>query len=294
MKELGYTPNAFARSLATNRSQGIGVVVNDLSSPYFGPMLHGIEAVVEPLGMHLIVSSGHARAEAERRAVDFLCRRRSDALILHVEEMSDHDLLALSRGSTPVVVVGRQVAEFAERSVYLDNEKGGMIATQHLLERGHRRIAHITGPLFIHDSRERLAGYRRALEAAGLAYDERLVIEADFQEEGGKVAAKRLLERKLGVTAIFVGNDQMAAGALLALREAGLAVPEDVSVVGYDDVLIARYLYPALTTVRQPMKEMGEAAARIALAALGYLVGEEVTPRFEPNMVVRESVVSPS
>lgn len=293
MRELGYTPNAFARSLATNRSGGLGVVVNDISSPYFGPVLHGIESVVEAKGLHLIVSSGHRRAESERRAVEFLLQRRSDALILYVEEMPDDDLLALSQGPTPVVIVGRYVAELAARSIYFDNEKGGMLATQHLLEQGHRRIAHIAGPLSIHDSRERLAGYRRALEAAGLAYDQRFVVEADFQEEGGKQATKRLLRRELGLTAIFVGNDQMAAGALLALREAGLAVPADVSVVGYDDVFIARYLYPALTTIRQPMQEMGRAAAHIALAALGNVTGEEVMHRFEPSLVKRESVASP-
>lgn len=294
VRELGYSPNAFARSLATNRSGGIGVVINDLSSPYFAPMLQGIESVVEPMGFHLMVSSGHARVEPERRAVDLLCQRRSDALILHVELMSDDDLLALSKGPTPLVIIGRLVAELAERSVYLDNERGGLLATRHLLERGHRRIAHIAGSLALHDSRERLTGYRRALEEAGLAYDARFVVEGDYQEESGKRATQRLLGRGLGFTAIFVGNDQMAVGALLALREAGLSVPHDVSIIGYDDVFIARYLHPGLSTIRQPLRDMGRAAARLVLADLGVAPGEEVMRKFEPSLIVRESVASPS
>jgi LacI family transcriptional regulator len=296
VRELGYTPNAFARSLATDRSGGIGVVVNDLGSLYFGAMLHGIEEVVEAAGMHLVVSGGHAKAASEKRAVDFLRQRRCDALILRVEETSDDDLIAWSQDKAPVVVVGRSIAELGKCSVYLDNEMGGELATRYLVEQGHTRIAHVSGPLSLHDSRERLVGYRRALEAAGIVYDKRFVVEGNFLEEGGKQAMRRLLGRDLDFTAVFVGNDQMAAGALLALREAELEVPKDVSIVGYDDILIARYLYPALTTVRQPLREMGEAAARLALAALGKLDFplEEVTRRFEPSLVIRESVASPS
>lgn len=287
--ELSYRPNAFARSLATNRSGGIGVSVNDLGSPYFGAMLRGIEAEVEAEGMHVVVSSGHADRLKERRAVDFLLERRPDALIVHLEATPDLELLDLMGTSIPVVLIGRHLADVSARCVFLDNETGGESATRFLVDNGHRRIAHIAGPLSFPDSRDRLQGYRRALERSGLEYDEQLVVEADFLEEGGYQAVKRLLARETPFSALFSANDQMAAGAFQALREAGLRIPDDVSVMGYDDVLFARYLSPGLTTIRQPLAEMGQAAARIAL---DVLAGKEteVNHKFEPQLVVRESV----
>lgn len=290
VEQLGYQPNVFARGLATNRSNGIGVVVNDVASPYFGPMLGGIESVVEAYGMHLMVLSGHAKASAEQEALQFLLQRRADALIVHVECVSDYELIKLASESLPLVIVGRYVNELANQCVYLNNEAGGYLLTRYLIENGHRRIAHVAGPQAIYDSRARLQGYRRALEGAGIPFDEALIVEADFQEEGGRLATHRLLDRRLNFSALFAGNDQMAAGALTAFREAKLDVPNDVSLVGYDDVLLARYLYPALTTVRQPMAEMGQAAAQLVLAALNGADSKEVRRKFEPTLVVRDSV----
>lgn len=286
---LNYRPNAFARGLATNRSGGIGVVVNELSSPYYGAVLKGIELAIEAKGMHMLVSSGHASAKQEREAIEFLGERRSDALVVQVEATSDLDLLELAGRQPPMVIFGRYLAELDGRCVYLDNEAGGELATLHLLEHGHRRIAHIAGPMSFPDSRDRLQGYRRALEAAAIAYDARRVIEGDFTEDGGYRATTRLLKRDLDIDAIFAANDQMAAGALQALRELGRSVPHDISLVGYDDVLLARYLYPALTTIRQPLVEMGRAAAEIALAALANEEAE-VRRKFEPSLVIRQSV----
>lgn len=298
IEDLDYRPNAFARGLATNRSGGIGITINDISSPYYGAILRGVEEVVEEAGMHLMVSSGHARAGAEREAVEFLLERRVDAVIVQAEGLSDEDLLELDRATdTPVVVFGRLVAELERRCVRLDNETGGEIATRHLLAHGHRRVAHIAGPLAYPDSRDRLHGYRRALEQAGIGYDDRLVVESDFRETGGVTAARRLLERAPDLSAIFVANDQMAAGALRAVRDAGRSVPSDISLVGYDDVLLARYLYPALTTVRQPLREMGRAAAEIALERLDTDRGDttkEVRREFDPELVIRQSVANPA
>lgn len=288
--ELSYSPNAFARSLATNRSGGIGVSVNDLGSPYYGAMLQGIEAEVEGAGMHLLVSSGGANAQKERKSIEFLLGRRSDALIVHLEATPDYELLELMRGDVPVVLVGRHLADASKRSVYLDNEAGGELAAQYLIERGHRRIAHVSGPLSFPDARARLQGYRRALELAGIRHDEQLLVEADFLEDGGRQAVERLLARETDFSAVFFANDQMAAGGAQALRVAGLRIPDDVSIMGYDDVLIARYLSPGLTTIHQPLMEMGRAAARIALDILEGREREEVRRKFEPQLVERDSV----
>ena len=293
VEKLNYQPNAFARGLVTNRSGGIGVVVNEISSPYYSGIVNGIEEIVEAAGMHLIVSSSHADAKFERQAADYLLQRRSDALILHPETVSDAELYGWLEqnlpADVPVVIVGRHVTELDGQCIYLDNEQGGCLATQHLLNNGHRHIAHITGPLAMKDSRDRLLGYRRTLEAAGLVYDEAYVVEADFTEGGGQRAAQRLLDRDLELSAIFSSNDQMAAGVLHTLRLNDLDVPNDISLVGYDDVFIARYLYPALTTIQQPLSDMGRAAARMALAALDKRE-TEVKRRFEPELVVRQSV----
>jgi LacI family transcriptional regulator len=260
-----------------------------VASPYFRTLIRGVEAEAEAAGMHLLVSSGHAEAAKEQAALEFLADRRSDALVAHIEALSDEALLGFMQRETPLIVVGRRLAQREDRCVYLDNEAGGAMAARHLLEHGHTRIAHISGPLGFPDSRARLRGYRRALEAAGIPFDENLVTEGDFLEAGGYRAMRQLLARKVPMTAVFTANDQMAAGVFKALREAGLGIPDDISVVGYDDVLLARYLYPSLTTIRQPLEEMGRAATR---AALALLAGEEteVSNRFEPQLVSRESV----
>ncbi|TVR92264.1 MAG: LacI family transcriptional regulator [Trueperaceae bacterium] len=289
---LGFKPNAFARGLATNRSGGIGVTVNEISSPYFGAFIRGVEQVVRAEGIHMMVSSGYATAALERASVDFLLERRCDGLIVQSDALDDEALIELARdGDTPVVVFGRSVAEIGSSCVVLDNELGGSLATEHLLRHGHRHIGHIAGPLSYADARDRLMGYRRALVAAGIAFDDRYVVESTFLEEGGAEAAAHLLERAPDLTAIFVANDQMAAGAMRTLRETGHAVPDDISIIGYDDVFLARYLTPTLTTVRQPLVEMGRAAADLLLERLD---GErrEVVHRFDPELVERQSVAS--
>jgi LacI family transcriptional regulator len=291
---LDYTPNAFARGLATNRSGGIGLTVNEVSSPYFGAFIAGIEQVAREHGLHLMVSSGFAQAETERGSIEFLIGRRCDGLVVQAEGLPDEDLIDLVRGGPPpVVVFGRSVAEIEDACIVMKNEPGGALATQHLVACGHRRIGHVAGPLSFPDARERLHGYRRALEGAGIEYDERYVVESNFLEEGGARATARLLERVPDLTAIFFANDQMAAGGMRTLRESGRDVPGDVSVVGFDDVFLAQYLTPTLTTVRQPLVDMGRAAAHLLLARLGH-EGREVVHRFDPELVERQSVARPA
>jgi len=290
---LAYRPNAFARSLATNRSGGIGVVVSEVSSAVYGGIIQGIESVIEAYDMHMVVSSGHARAGLERDAFDFLRQRRCDALVLQLDGADDDEVVEWARHDVPIVIVGRYIEELHDRCLHLDNVAGGHLATRHLLDRGHSAIAHVGGRADLADARERLQGYRSALEEAGIAYDEALVADGGFVEEGGQRAMRRLLERGCEFTAVFAANDQSAAGAMRTLREAGLRMPEDVSIVGFDDTLLAQYLVPALTTVRQPLLEMGQAAAWLALTLLGIDARREVMHRFEPVLVERESVAAP-
>jgi LacI family transcriptional regulator len=293
IERLGYRPNVFARSLATNRSGGIGVVVNELSSPMYAAILQGIEDVIEGQGMHMIVSSGHATRQLERTAYRFLMERRTDALVLQLEATPDDDLLAWTKLETPIVIVGRHIPELADRCIHLDNVQGGHLATRYLIGHGHRRIAHITGNMALKDARDRVDGYRQALFEAGIPFDESLLVEGNFVEAGGHSGMQRLLDRDTGFTALFAANDQTAAGAMDVLRSRGLRVPDDVSVIGFDDVFLARYVYPPLTTIRQPLVEMGQAAAWLTLSALGACASREVIRKFEPVLVERESVAAP-
>ncbi|AFZ69218.1 LacI family DNA-binding transcriptional regulator [Deinococcus peraridilitoris] len=289
MRDLQYQPNTVAQALVSGRSSGIGVLVGDLGSPFFGQVLKGIENVVREGGMHVMVSSGDFDAQRERESVEFLRGRRVEALIVQVDASSNDTLLEWARHSAPMVVFGRHLPELTDRCVWLDNEQGGYLAARHLLRAGHRRIAHISGPLYHEDCRARLQGYGRALLEAGIDLNDDLVVESDFSEAGGQQAAEQLLKLGSAFTAVFVDNDQMAAGVLQACRTAGLQVPDDISVVGYDDVVFASYLTPALTTVRQPLIEMGEATARLALHLLGN-GGGTVQRKFEPTLIPRQSV----
>jgi LacI family transcriptional regulator len=292
MRVLGFRPNGAAQALGGGRSFGVGVMVGDLGSPYFGQMLKSIEEVIRGAGLHILVSNGGYSSELEREGHEFLRQRRSEALIVHVERTTDQELKTWADDRVPLVVIGRNVPQLSHQCVYLDNEQGGFLATNHLLSRGHRHIAHISGPLNppAHlDSRARLDGYQQALTQHGLAFLEEYVVESDFTEDGGYRSVVKLLGRKLPITAVFIGNDQMAAGAMQALRDSGLRIPDDISVVGYDDLVFSRYLNPQLTTIRQPLKEMGRAAAMLALKAMN-LASENVLCKFQPELVIRQSV----
>ncbi|CAN5780076.1 HTH-type transcriptional regulator GalR [soil metagenome] len=289
--ELGYKPNLLARGLRINRSGGVGVVVKALHTSFNGRLLSGVEKVIGAAGMHLMVSSGRGQAESERVAIEFLLARRCDALIVSLSATTDESLVALSRADRPIIVVGHRVPGLEHRCVALDDVLGGSLATRHLLDKGHRQIAHISGPANHRTANDRLTGYKQALAEAGYEVDSRFIVEGDFSKQGGFVAAGTLLERGFVWGGLFVANDRMAEGVLERLRAEGLGVPGDVSVVGYDDASNASYLRPALTTVHQPIREMGSAAARLALKVLG-MNDEEVKKCFEPELVVRNSVAA--
>lgn len=289
MKELGYKPNSFAKALATNRSDTLGMVVSDLAGPFFGEMMRAAEDTVRQQGKHLIITSGHDTLDSEQDAIEFLMQRRVDALLLHVESIPDNDLIQMCDDySIPIILINRRVPELADHCVSLDNDMGGFLATQHLLDLGHKNIACITGPLFKADARARLAGYRRAIEQAGLRYDDRLIIESDYLEKGGTRSIERLKRRNVDFTAVFAHNDHMAIGAMKSLKADGKRVPDDVSVVGYDDMVMARYTEPGLTTVNIPVAEFGRQAAVLALHKLGASDGDAIQ-KYQPELVIRQS-----
>ena len=217
---------------------------------------------------------------------------RVAGLVLVSDHVPDRDVLALARARHPIVLVNRVIPELVTHAIRIDNVYSGALATRHLLELGHTRIAHVAGSLNRTGARERLEGYHLALREHGIARDDRLVFEGDFSEEGGREAMTRALG-SADLTAVFAANDRMAAGAIAAIREAGLRTPDDISIVGFDNTAISRFTYPALTTVDYPVTSMGRRAADHLLQ---LIAGSDPPPLplIQPRLVERDSTCAPT
>lgn len=283
---LGFVPNPVARGLAGGRTLSIGVVTQAIDSPFYGGALRGIEDELTRAGYSPLFVSGHWNAMAEARCIDTLRSRRVDGIIVLTGRLSDSALMACAR-QLPVVVTGRRLQAPGLYALHFDNFEGARLATHHLLSLGHRRIAFILGDTRHADTKERLRGYRAAIEAAGLAYEPELVLPGDYTEDSGRMAVDRLLDSREPFTAIFAANDQMAFGAGLALYRRRLLVPADVSLVGFDDVSSSLYTLPPLSTVHHPVYELGQMAATAMLQLLAGEQPTEVLPA--PRFIVRES-----
>lgn len=270
-EELDYRPNPAARSLRSRRSDSVALVVPEtedrvFTDSFFSGILRGVNAALTDAGMLLVLSI--PRTDAQRRQIE---RHAVDHHVDGVLLISAHDRdplpAALLAAGVPVVTAGRPT-HGRLLSVDADNRGGAAAATAHLVGSGRRRVATVTGPLDMSAGADRLAGWQDALRQAGRPGGEDLVETADFTEEGGHRAMRDLLARVPDLDAVFVASDLMAAGALEALREAGRAVPDDVAVVGFDDRPLARHLSPPLTTVRQPIEEIGRRMTELLLSQL--------------------------
>jgi LacI family transcriptional regulator len=267
VRETGYQPHAAARSLVTHRTRIIGVIIPEalaklFTDPFFPLLLRGVTETCNTRDYHLMLSlfNGPAdQSEMHRRVVR---SGHLDGVIVASTRLDDPLVLRLLQDQVPFVLVGRH-PDRRVNYVDVDNVSAARMATEHLIRLGHQRIATITGPLNMLQAQDRLSGYRQALEAHQLPLDENLIAESDFTEAGGSTGAQRLLPA--APTAIFVASDSMAIGALKAVRQAGLRVPQDVALVGFDDVPVATAVEPALTTVRQPIERLGSMAAELLL-----------------------------
>lgn len=273
-KRLRYTPNGAARTLSTRRTQTVGVLLPDLYGEFFSEVIRGIDQVVQEAGWHLLVSSSH-NERAEIEAALQVMRGRVDGLVVMSPDLDAHALAQNLPDRLPVILLNCEVEDRVYDSLNIDNHGGACAMVQHLLALGHRRIGLITGPTRNHDARERLRGAREALESAGVAADPSLVLEGDFSESSGHAAMQRLLEVDSAPTAVFALNDSMAVGGLSALGEAGVRVPEQMAVAGFDDIPIARYVSPPLTTVRVSIPELGSRATRRLFEAMASRNGHE-------------------
>lgn len=288
IEELDYQPNFFAQGLAGGSSRTIGVITQNVGSPVYDAILKGILENLSIQEYAPIFADGQWEPEREAHAIQTLLAKRIDGLIVVGGSLPEETLIQLNQ-QLPIVIVARAIDTLMDKCIFLDNFKAAYDATKYLIEMGHRSIAHIAGISIHQDSSERLSGYKQALADAGLPFMPELVIEGDFRRQSGTMSMQMLLMRERPFTAVFVANDQMAFGARLALFRKGLRVPEDVSLIGFDDQPDSAFMIPPLTTVRQPSVQMGIAAAQAILSQLRDDPDQPVQNRFEGKLIVRES-----
>lgn len=288
VETLKFRPNIVARGLARGRSMAIGVLTQSMVSLFYGELAQGIEQGLAGSSYYPVFATGQWRVAQQIESLNLLIERQVDALIVLNGDLPD-ETLQRAAAQMPLVAVGRMIPGLEGQCICVENYEGAYRATRYLIELGHERIAHIAGLPTHLDAQERRQGYQQALLDAGLAVDEQLLVEGEFNEQSGVLAVEVLLARAAGFTAVFVANDQMAYGAYLALFRRGLRVPADISLVGFDDLLSSAYVTPPLTTVRQHMVAIGKAAAE---GALGLLAGEPLAlPKFATELVIRESTM---
>lgn len=293
MEQLNYHPNANARALAQQTTETIGLVVSDVSDPFFGAMVKAVEQVAYHTGNFLLIGNGYHDEHKERLAIEQLIRHRCASLVVHAKMLPDSELILLLKQIPGLVLINRIVPGFEKRCVALDDRYGAWLATRHLIQQGHTRIGYLCSNHAISDAEDRLQGYYDALKEHDLPINDRLVTFAEPDESGGEQAMTELLGRGKQFTAVACYNDSMAAGAMGVLNDNGIRVPEEISLIGFDDVLISRYVRPRLTTVRYPIVTMATQAAELALALAQNSPPAEVTHLFSPTLVRRHSVASP-
>lgn len=290
MAQMGYRPNTAAQSLASNRSNCLGMVVSWLDSPFYGPVMAAAEDATRPLNKHLLIASAHGSEAKEKDAVDYLISRGVDGLILATERLSEDYLVALSR-RIPIYIVNHHIDSLKSRCSFIDNELGSYMATRHLLELGHRKIICTAGDKFKQDARERVQGYIRAMSEFGIQVKDSWIDHQPFELNGGFQAIKNIHQRGVKFTAVVAGNDEQAFGVMEYIYSLGLSVPGDVSVMGFDNIQTAFYMRPKLSTIAVPIYEMAKTATIKCLnESYQQNIPEPILP--ELQLIERESVAS--
>ena len=291
MKQMNFQPNVFAQGLASGNSMTIGVLTQNIGSPIYDAISQGILQSLSETSYSPIFADGQWNSDVGHAAVETLLSRKVDGLIV-IGSVLERDELERVNSFLPTVVAGRDIEGWENQCLFIDNEQAGYDATRHLIELGHRRIAHIAGIKDHQDSVRRMAGYLRALTEANIEIDEDLICEGNFDGNSGVMAITNLLNRGKTFSAIFSANDMTAFGARLALYRHGLRVPEDVSIIGFDDQAEAAFATPPLTTVRQPAQEIGHAVTSALLKLIGGKKFE--MPKMPTKVIVRESTQRPT
>ncbi len=287
VRELDYVPSAVARSLKHNTTHTFGMVIPNNSNPYFAEIIRGVEDRCFAAGYNVILCNSNDDPERQAAYLRVLAEKRIDGLILVVTGSDAVVRATLGGINTPLVLLDREVSGVSSDLVEVNHVLGSQMATEHLLELGHPRVACISGPPGLSPSSQRRAGWKDALEKAGVERKESDLARGDFTARGGYLAMQTLLKRRPRPTAVFACNDLMAVGALTAAREAGIAVPQQLSIVGFDDIELAAFSAPPLTTVAQPKLEIGTLAAELLLERVSASRSESRRVILDPKIKVR-------
>jgi LacI family transcriptional regulator len=285
-QRLNYRPNRVARGLVTGRSHSLALIVSDIRNPFFAEVARGAADAARADHCELVLCNSDLDAERQMGYVQSLLEKRVDGILMNsVAALSAEDQKQLAGCGVPIVLLNRTVASRAFSTVSADNEAGGVLAAQHLLELGHRNIAHITGPRQHGNLSDRTRGFVETLAAASKPLTP-LVLHGAFNFEGGRDLTAKLLEQHPKVTAIFAANDVMAFGAVRAILDRGLRIPDDISLIGFDNIEFSSIIHPPLTTIHQPKYEMGHAAVEILLR-----MGRDKTHRTPESRVLGVELV---
>jgi len=287
---LGYRPSALARSLRLQRTLTLGMLVPDITNPFFSSIIKGAEDAARERGYNLILCNSEDQPEREAAYLRLLRERQVDGVLIASSQMADETIEGLRADSFPFVLVNRAAQDGEDLAVVVDNHAAAVEVVAHLAALGHRRVGHIAGPQNTTTGRDRREGYEAGVRAHGLAHEQALVVEADaFSEDAGDRALGIMLAGPARPTAVFAANDLIAVGMLQRLRRIGVRVPDDLSIVGFNDIPLAGLLEPALTTVRVPQLAMGVAGAHLLIDRLeGRPIGE-IRLTLPTELVIRAS-----
>lgn len=289
INQLGYYPSAIARSLKSDQTHTIGMIIPNSSNPYFAEIIHEIEKNLFKAGYNLILcNSGDSQAR-QAAYIRVLMEKRIDGLII-ISSGTDKELVdLLSKHRLPKVIIDRKVDGIEADLVETDNYAGGYSATNHLVKIGHKEIACISGPKYLSSACERVEGYLNCLKDHGIKINANFLVEGDFKSFGGFEAMKKLLKLQNRPTAVFVSNDLMALGALCATHEENISIPDELSIIGFDDIKLATYSSPPLTTIAHQKKRIGEVVADVIGSRIKDKCREYEQAHLKPKLIIRRS-----
>jgi LacI family transcriptional regulator len=290
-KEMSYTPNLIAVSLKSMRTKTIGLIVPDIRNDFYSTLAKGLEDICMDNAWNVILCNSNARHERELEYIEILYSKGVEGIVLAMTSPESVEGVKSSveiSKNIPLVLLDLSLVNSKINAVTMNHEKGGYMATHYLLTQGHRKIGCITGPQYLEGSYSRLSGYKRALSEYNIDVDKSLICTGDYTYDSGTRAVETLLKKD--ITAIFAFNDMMAYGVFNGLSNHGISVPDDISVIGYDDILFSKFVRPQLTTIHQPIYEMGRRAGEILVGITNGDLIPPVISEFEPHLVLRQSV----
>lgn len=289
-QEMNYYPNTAARSLVTRKTETIGIMMADISEPYYSQLIRGMEYIANQTGYTLLFSNSYESLEHNRVLQKMINAQRVDGIIIVGSNIQEKNFsLALLEQEIPFVLVERNFSDPRVNCIWVDNVEGAYQATKYLVEKGHRKIAHITGNLYFQVALDRLDGYKKALQEGRIDYSEELVVSGNFVWQSGYETMKDILRHHPQCTAVFVASDTMAYGALQAITETGLTVPDDIAIIGFDDLEFSSLTNPPLTTIRQPRYEIGQKAMELLTDILRGEQQNGVKISLKPEVIIRRS-----